>query len=82
MVFTRQLSVEWNLIILRRRGWCVGPTPQGSEPAVQQRPARLTVVSVAPMIAATIYAVFADQSVSEIFQGENLESLPRASRRV
>jgi ribose-phosphate pyrophosphokinase len=45
------------------------------------RPARLTVVSVAPMIAASIRAVFADQSVSEIFHGENLESLPRASPR-
>ena len=45
------------------------------------RPARLTVVSVAPMIAASIRAVFADQSVSEIFHDENLESLPRASPR-
>lgn len=45
------------------------------------RPARLTVVSIAPMIAASIRAVFADQSVSEIFNGENLESLPRASPR-
>lgn len=35
------------------------------------RPARLTVVSIAPMIAASIRAVFADQSVSEIFHGEN-----------
>src|SRR5665213_345278 len=34
---------------------------------------RLTVVSVAPMIAASIRAAFADQSVSEIFDGENLE---------
>jgi ribose-phosphate pyrophosphokinase len=39
------------------------------------RPARLTVVSVAPLIATSIRAVFADQSVSEIFHGENLESL-------
>jgi ribose-phosphate pyrophosphokinase len=45
------------------------------------RPAHLTVVSVAPMIAASIRAVFADQSVSEIFDGENLESLPQPSRR-
>jgi len=41
-----------------------------------QAPSRLTVVSVAALIAASIRAVFADQSVSEIFHGENLESLP------
>jgi ribose-phosphate pyrophosphokinase len=40
------------------------------------RPAKLTVVSVAPLIAAAIRAVFADQSVADIFHGENLESLP------
>jgi ribose-phosphate pyrophosphokinase len=45
------------------------------------RPARLTVVSIAPMIAASIRAVFADQSVSEIFHGENLDSVSRAPRR-
>lgn len=37
---------------------------------------KITVVSVAPMIAAAIRAIFADQSVSELFHGENLESLP------
>ena len=44
------------------------------------RPARMTVVSIAPMIAASIRAVFADQSVSEIFHGENLDSVSRAPR--
>ena len=32
---------------------------------------RLTVVSIAPIIASAIEAVFEDQSVSDIFQGEN-----------
>jgi len=45
------------------------------------RPARLTVVSIAPMIGASIRAVFADQSVSEIFHGENLDSVLRGPRR-
>ncbi len=45
------------------------------------RPSRLTVVSVAPLIAASIRAVFGDKSVSEIFHGENLESLPGAPPR-
>ena len=44
-------------------------------------PSRLTVVSVAPLIASVIRAVFTDQSVSEIFHGENLESLPGAPPR-
>jgi ribose-phosphate pyrophosphokinase len=44
-------------------------------------PSRLTVVSVAPLIASVIRAVFADQSVAEIFHGENLESLPGAPPR-
>jgi len=36
---------------------------------------------VAPLIASVIRAVFTDQSVSEIFHGENLESLPGAPPR-
>jgi alkylmercury lyase len=44
-------------------------------------PSKLTVVSVAPLIASVIRAVFADQSVAEIFHGENLESLPGAPPR-
>ena len=32
---------------------------------------RLTVVSIAPIIADALRAVFEDESVSEIFQGEN-----------
>jgi hypothetical protein len=36
---------------------------------------------MAPLIASVIRAVFADQSVSEIFHGENLESLPGAPPR-
>ena len=31
----------------------------------------LTVLSVAPLVAGTIEAIFNDQSVSEIFRGEN-----------
>lgn len=41
-----------------------------------EAPSRLTVVSVASIVASSIRAVFADQSVSELFHGENLESLP------
>ena len=32
---------------------------------------RLTVVSIAPIIASALMAVFEDESVSEIFEGEN-----------
>ena len=31
----------------------------------------LTVLSVAPLVAGTVEAIFNDQSVSEIFKGEN-----------
>jgi ribose-phosphate pyrophosphokinase len=44
----------------------------------EQMVAKISVVSVAPLIASAIRAVFADQSVSEIFQGENYESIPPA----
>jgi ribose-phosphate pyrophosphokinase len=37
---------------------------------------QLTVLSIGPIVAATIKAVFEDQSVSEIFQGENQEYIP------
>ena len=37
---------------------------------------KLTVLSIAPIVAATIKAVFEDESVSEIFQGENQEYIP------
>jgi ribose-phosphate pyrophosphokinase len=37
---------------------------------------QLTVLSIAPIVAATIKAVFEDESVSEIFRGENQEYIP------
>ena len=37
----------------------------------EKRLDKLTVLSIAPVIANTIRAVFSDESVSEIFQGEN-----------
>ncbi|MGH2721970.1 MAG: ribose-phosphate diphosphokinase [Actinomycetota bacterium] len=37
---------------------------------------QLTVLSIAPIVAATIKAVFEDESVSQIFQGENQEYIP------
>lgn len=37
---------------------------------------KITVLSIAPIIASTIKAVFEDESVSEIFQGEHLEAIP------
>ncbi len=46
-----------------------------------QRAGATEIVAVAPLIAASIRAVFADQSASEILHGENLESLPEASPR-
>jgi hypothetical protein len=39
------------------------------------------VVSIAPIVASTIAAVFQDESVSEIFQGENQEAIPPEIRR-
>jgi ribose-phosphate pyrophosphokinase len=32
---------------------------------------RLTILSIAPIIASALQAVFEDESVSEIFHGEN-----------
>ena len=37
---------------------------------------QLTILSIAPIVAATIKAVFEDESVSQIFQGENQEYIP------
>jgi ribose-phosphate pyrophosphokinase len=37
---------------------------------------KITVISIAPIVAATIRAVFQDDSVSQIFQGENQELIP------
>ena len=37
---------------------------------------KVTVLSIAPVLAASIKAVFEDESVSEIFQGEHLEAIP------
>lgn len=44
--------------------------------AEKNRPDKLTVLSIAPIIAATIKAVFEDESVSEIFRGEHLDYIP------
>lgn len=41
---------------------------------------KITVLSIAPILASTIKAVFEDESVSEIFQGEHLESIPPERR--
>lgn len=37
---------------------------------------KITILSIAQIIASTIKAVFEDESVSEIFQGEHLEAIP------
>ena len=37
---------------------------------------KITVLSIARILASTIKAVFEDESVSEIFQGEHLEAIP------
>jgi ribose-phosphate pyrophosphokinase len=37
---------------------------------------KITVLSIATILASTIKAVFEDESVSEIFQGEHLEAIP------
>lgn len=42
----------------------------------EKRIDKLTVLSIAPIVASTIKAVFEDESVSEIFQGEHLEAIP------
>ncbi|MGI8427110.1 MAG: ribose-phosphate diphosphokinase [Actinomycetota bacterium] len=42
----------------------------------EKRLGKITVLSIAPILASTIKAVFVDESVSEIFQGENMESIP------
>lgn len=42
----------------------------------EKRLEKVTVLSIAPLIAATIKAVFEDESVSEIFRGEHLDYIP------
>ncbi len=42
----------------------------------EKRIDKITVLSIAPIVASTIKAVFEDESVSEIFQGEHLEAIP------
>jgi ribose-phosphate pyrophosphokinase len=44
-------------------------------------PDKVKVVSIAPIVADTIRAVFQDESVSEIFQGENQEAIPPELRK-
>lgn len=41
---------------------------------------KITVLSIAQILASTIKAVFEDESVSEIFQGEHLEAIPPERR--
>ena len=43
---------------------------------VEQQLDKITVLSIAPTFAHAIKAVFEDESVSEIFQGEHLEAIP------
>ncbi|MFU8841262.1 MAG: ribose-phosphate diphosphokinase, partial [Nitriliruptoraceae bacterium] len=38
----------------------------------ERRTSKLVVLSIAPILASALRAVFEDQSVSEIFQGENV----------
>lgn len=42
----------------------------------EKRLPNITTLSISPILASTIKAVFEDESVSEIFQGEHLESIP------
>lgn len=44
--------------------------------APEKRLDKVTVLSIAPIVASTIKAVFEDESVSEIFRGEHLEAIP------
>ena len=52
-----------------------------SMPLPDLLPDKVKVVSIAPIVASTIQAVFHDESVSEIFQGENQEAIPPEIRR-
>jgi ribose-phosphate pyrophosphokinase len=42
----------------------------------EKRIDKVTILSIAPIVASTVKAVFEDESVSEIFQGEHLEAIP------
>ena len=52
-----------------------------SMPLPDPLPSKIKVVSIAPIVASTIKAVFEDESVSEIFQGENQEAIPPEIRK-
>jgi len=52
-----------------------------SMPLPDVLPDKVKVVSIAPIVASTIAAVFQDESVSEIFQGENQEAIPPEIRK-
>ncbi|MCW3045433.1 MAG: ribose-phosphate pyrophosphokinae [Actinobacteria bacterium] len=52
-----------------------------SMPLPSPLPDKIKVVSIAPIVASTIAAVFQDESVSEIFQGENQEAIPPEIRK-
>jgi ribose-phosphate pyrophosphokinase len=45
-------------------------------PIESGKPEKITVLSIAPLVASTIKAVFEDESVSEIFRGEHLDFIP------
>jgi ribose-phosphate pyrophosphokinase len=47
----------------------------------EARSDQISVLSIAPSLAATIKAVFEDESVSEIFQGEHLDYIPPEYQR-
>src|SRR5260370_836241 len=47
-----------------------------SMPLPSPLPDKIKVVSIAPIVASTIEAGFQDESVSEIFQGENQDAIP------
>jgi ribose-phosphate pyrophosphokinase len=42
----------------------------------ERMPEKVSVISIAPIVASAIQAVFHDESVSEIFQGENQGAIP------
>jgi ribose-phosphate pyrophosphokinase len=50
-------------------------------PIQEPRQEKITVLSIAPLLASTIKAVFEDESVSEIFRGEHLDYIPPEYRK-
>jgi ribose-phosphate pyrophosphokinase len=50
-------------------------------PIEHGKPEKITVLSIAPLVASTIKAVFEVESVSEIFRGEHLDFIPPEYRK-